>query len=315
MQSNMKIFNPQHDLCLASGDMNFIPPAAILAFAQKCRWVERFMKELPGEAVTPWGWDVVLRESLIKEGWSREQLPTDEQLNFILEHSRRELAVELHECVCKELEGKNLSKKLLPPDNRIVASGFSQIEQAVALWRAVVLKSPLSGSGKGVRFVTGALLESDAGWCRRVLQKQGSVIVERREQVLQEFAMLFECAEEVKFAGYSFFYSKNGSYSGNILASNQYIVDEISKFVGEEVLDGVKSLVSEFLERKLHGRYKGFVGVDQFVCGGGFHPAVEINLRMTMGHVARNIFDNYRDEYSLGEATHKFEPEKGIWRF
>ena len=37
------IFNPQHDMCLADGSGSFIPPAAILEFARKCRWVERFM--------------------------------------------------------------------------------------------------------------------------------------------------------------------------------------------------------------------------------------------------------------------------------
>jgi hypothetical protein len=40
---------------------------------------------------------------------------------------------------------------------------------------------------------------------------------------------------------------------------------------------------------------------------------MEINLRMTMGLVARNIYDFYRGEFQLGEATHCFEPERGIF--
>lgn len=44
-----------------------------------------------------------------------------------------------------------------------------------------------------------------------------------------------------------------------------------------------------------------------------WNPAMEINLRMTMGLVARNIYDFYRMEFQLGEATHCFEPERGIF--
>ena len=63
---------------------------------------------------------------------------------------------------------------------------------------------------------------------------------------------------------------------------------------------------------------RGYVGVDQFICrraGGGellYNPAVEINLRMTMGHVARNIYDLHFRELGLGEGTHCFEPLQGV---
>ena len=53
---------------------------------------------------------------------------------------------------------------------------------------SAVLKSPLSGSGKGIRFVRERLSESDEGWCRRILDKQGSVIVERRFEIIKECA-------------------------------------------------------------------------------------------------------------------------------
>ena len=90
------IFNPQHDMCLADGRGSFIPPAAILEFACKCAWVERFMcggesggecgacedggLQVEGEqgavtSIVPWGWNRCLKESLIKEGVPRELLP------------------------------------------------------------------------------------------------------------------------------------------------------------------------------------------------------------------------------------------------
>ena len=182
----------------------------------------------------------------------------------------------------------------------------------------MVLKAPLSGSGKGVRFVTGELMETDRGWCRRTLESQGAVIVEERLDVVQEFAMLFEVgAGGIKFLGYSMFYASNGAYKGNLLASNGYIEEKLAKDVGMNILEGIRENVAGFLQEKFCGRYTGFVGVDMFLYRGGegrvmINPAVEINLRMTMGLIARNIFDHHREELQLGDGTHCFEPERGI---
>ena len=37
------IFNPEHDLCLADGTEDFIPPAAVLQFAQQGEWIAKYM--------------------------------------------------------------------------------------------------------------------------------------------------------------------------------------------------------------------------------------------------------------------------------
>ena len=323
------IFNPEHDLCLADGSGSFIPPAAVMEFARKCSWVERFMVESGADdsvEIEPWGWNRTLRERLLKEGVPAEQLPDDAQLDFIREHSRRELAVELHEWLDTHLPAEK--ENLLSPSYRIVAHTIEEIGAFLQEMGRVVLKAPLSGSGKGVRFVSGELMETDRGWCKRTLQRQGAVIVEQRMELVKEFAMLFECGDEVRFKGYSLFYATNGAYRGNLLASNEYIEKVLGEFVPVEELRLVKEKILAFLQGKLQGRYRGFVGVDQFVAedAGGekaegmwgrkycWNPAMEINLRMTMGLVARNIYDYYAVEYGLGEGTHCFEPERGIFK-
>ena len=342
MESSCKfIFNPEHDLCLASGDVNFIPPAAAVRFAQEGKWIEKFMRA-PGSVadsgscsgcgscscscsgncaaqVVPWGWNAVLKRKLIGEGWPQEELPSDEELEFIREHSRRELAVELLE----SLQGVGI----VPADYRIIARSMAEIESFLQNHNRIVLKAPLSGSGKGIRFVTGELMETDRGWCRKTIQKQGAVIVEQRMEIQQEFAMLFECAgascasgtscssEQVKvtFRGYSMFYANNGAYKGNILASDEHIENLLSKYVLREVLHKLQGEIARWLDKKLQGRYNGFVGVDMFISKGGvINPAMEINLRMTMGLIARNIYDFHKEEYGLGDGTHCFEPERGI---
>ena len=302
------IFNPEHDLCLADGTADFIPPAAVLQFAQQGEWIAKYMP-VPQDAgrVVPWGWNRALRKRLLGQGFSMNELPSDEQLDFIRENSRRELAVELLEA----LKGVGI----VSADYRIIARSMEEIESFLQTHNRIVLKAPLSGSGKGIRFVTGELMETDRGWCHRTLQKQGAVIVEQRLEIQQEFAMLFEALPDgtVVFRGYSLFYATNGAYNANILASDQYIENVLNESLPYKLLELVRTKIVGWLQEKLSGNYKGFIGVDQFVCEGGIlNPAVEINLRTTMGMVARNIYDNYTRELDLGEATHLFDPICGI---
>lgn len=355
----MWVFNVEHDLCLASGERNFIPPRAVVEFAQRCRWIGKYMPVPQGAwRIVPWGWNMQLKERLLREGVPAAELPSDAELEFIKENSRRELAVELLEHLNGGYDGswgddgkssKNGSwgdrergGRIVSSRYRIVAHSMREIEEFLVKKGRVVLKAPLSGSGKGVRFVTRGLMETDRGWCRRTLESQGAVIVEERLDVVQEFAMLFEVgAGGIKFLGYSMFYASNGAYKGNLLASNGYIEEKLAGIVGNaicresggsvetgmqgnpevselgETLGQIRENVAGFLQEKLCGRYTGFVGVDMFLYRGGegrvmINPAVEINLRMTMGLIARNIFDHHREELQLGDGTHCFEPERGI---
>ena len=94
----MWVFNVEHDLCLASGERNFIPPRAVVEFAQRCRWIGKYMPVPQGAgSIVPWGWNMQLKERLLREGVPAAELPSNAELEFIKENSRRELAVELLE--------------------------------------------------------------------------------------------------------------------------------------------------------------------------------------------------------------------------
>ena len=108
--------------------------------------------------------------------------------------------------------------------------------------------------------------------------------------------MLFECHHEgIDFIGYSLFESKNGAYSRNILASNEDIEEIISGYISQYTLIAVRENLISILADTLVGHYEGFLGVDQMICQAvspTFVPVSEINLRMTMGLIARNQYDN-----------------------
>ena len=292
------IYNPEHDLCIANGDENFVPPRSAVEFAKENTDLSRYL-ERPNKQrrqIIPWGWNHVLKKRLINEGVDPATLPSEEELQFIRTHSRREFALEVH----SRLSGGD--QQVIGPDYRIVATSVGEIEAFISANGSAVLKSPLSGSGKGIRFVKERLSESDEGWCRKTLAKQGSVIVERRFEIIKECAMLFECHHEgIDFIGYSLFESRNGAYSRNILASNEDIEDIIAGYVSRDMLTAVREGLTNILADTLVGHYEGFLGVDQMICQAEspvfvpgspvFIPVSEINLRMTMGLIARNQYD------------------------
>ena len=288
MSKQIYIFNPEHDLCIANGDENFVPPRSAVGFAKENIDLTEYLKRPNKQRrqIIPWGWNHSLKKRLINEGVDPAILPSEEELQFIRTHSRREFALDVHSRLsCGD-------PQVIGPDYRTVATSVSEIEAFISANGSAVLKSPLSGSGKGIRFVKEKLSESDEGWCRRILDKQGSVIAEQRFEIIKECAMLFECHHEgIDFIGYSLFESRNGAYSKNILASNEDIEDIIAGYIPRDTLIAIRKNLTAILADTLTGHYEGFLGVDQIISP-IFVPVSEINLRMTMGLIARNRYDH-----------------------
>ena len=293
MSKQTFIFNPEHDLCIANGDENFVPPRSAVGFAKENIDLSEHLKRPNKQRrqIVPWGWNHSLKKRLINEGIDPATLPTEDELQFIRTHSRREFALDVHSQLIID------APQVIGPNYRIVATSVSEIEAFISANGSAVLKSPLSGSGKGIRFIREKLSESDEGWCRRTLAKQGAVIVERRFEIIKECAMLFECHQEgIDFIGYSLFESRNGTYSKNILASNQDIESLIAEYIPLDTLIAVREELKAILADTLVGHYEGFLGVDQIICQTDspvFVPVSEINLRMTMGLIARNQYDYF----------------------
>ncbi|MDD2595730.1 MAG: hypothetical protein PHD11_07960 [Bacteroidales bacterium] len=304
----MFIFNIDHDLCIANGDSHFVPPDSALKFAEDCRDVALWMKGLEDDRdkIIPWGWNRVLKCNLIKQGFPENMLPDDAQLALIRSLSHRTVSIEALKFVISHLPD------YLWPSPQMAVSRVEEVSDAVSLFDRAVLKSPWSGSGKGLRWVDRQLSQSDAGWCRNVIAKQGCVIVEPRYEVVQDCAMLFRCGDSIDFIGYSLFETENGVYRGNLLVSDRYIEEQLCRYVPKKQLLDVKNELIRFIESHFQGKYSGYIGVDQFIFRENgeyfFHPAVEINVRMTMGLIARHLFDYY-PQFSENEGTMQMKVE------
>ena len=334
------IFNPEHDLCLANGSPHYLPPASALKFRADChrqveQWLEGIMGEAPygnADIIVPWGWNSVLVKQLRQEGVPEHLLPNEEYLNLIREYSRREHAVKcaeyLNRCniqqnapltaaaessgACNSAMAKSGCGQCYPSVAEsssgqcyplpIVAKSIRDVEAALERWGRIVLKSPLSGSGKGIRWVSEALSHSDIGWCLHSLEHYGSIIAEERQNVIQDFAMLFSCnlpfKSGIEFFGYSLFYTSNGAYKGSVVENDSFIEEHLcSQGANLAELHRIRAQLQEHLTKELADWYKGFLGVDMFLFSPAdkehrralLNPVVEINLRLTMGHLFRHL--------------------------
>lgn len=294
----LAIFNPEHDLCLSNGSPYFVPPQSALEFARKGAPLMREIypdsiavdaahaggdfRSNPISRIVPWGWDAVLCKTLERQGIPSDILPSLRQLADIRMLSHRSTSLRL----AKMLYRQGLVE-YLPLEVRSVDEICAELRHTPE----IVLKSPLSGSGRGIRWVSQQLSEHDTRWAEKVLRDHQSLMLELRCKVVQDFAMEFSVdAAETRFLGYSLFRTQSGVYMGNYLWSDSQILAHLSQYIPLESILQAQDAVLSWLDANVRPLYQGPLGVDMFVYREGdayrLNPAVEINFRHTMGHVA-----------------------------
>ena len=114
----------------------------------------------------------------------------------------------------------------------------------------------------------------------------------------------------MRYCGLSVFKTLNAQYTGNVVGSERFKRDLLSRYVSETLLDDIASRLEQNLTAMLSGRYAGEFGVDMMVVavaeGNRFllHPCVEINLRRTMGHLALSLYGSDDEHARLMSIVH-----------
>ena len=106
----------------------------------------------------------------------------------------------------------------------------------------IVVKAPWSSSGRGVRyFQNGELTENANNWVNNVIRLQGGVMIEPLYNKVKDFGMEFrrDANGRVHYLGLSLFQTQNGAYTGNLLATEAVKRDIMSKYVSLELLDEI----------------------------------------------------------------------------
>ncbi|MBQ8948321.1 MAG: hypothetical protein IJ059_00830 [Prevotella sp.] len=317
--SKLFVFNPEHDLALASNLANFTAPHAgrqlradlcylpalwagpddyvLVEHVEQARRLygrlrarvggkparfvdKRQLSHININKVEPWGWDLALRSSLIRYGVPPEACAVVAEIAAVRERSHRRFSAE----VLRRMGGEAPCE----------AMSVQDVEHRLITCSRLVVKAPWSSSGRGVRFIDGQLTDYHRGWLRNVIQQQGSVMVEPYYPKVKDFGMEFEALPDggIRYLGLSLFDTRNGAYTGNIIASEDDKLEMISRYIPTDSIIDIREKLMGVLRDVFGRHYTGPFGVDMMILsrtdGQGFliHPCVEINLRRTMGHVA-----------------------------
>ena len=268
------VFNPEHDLCLAKGRWNYVPPRSAVEFARRDADIMRVLYPdavctsvydlspltshlSPFTSVVAWGWDAVVRHELAKRGIPESLLPTDGELTTIRELQHRSTVLPLQ------------------PDSHAVYS-VEDMEVLLGQREHWVMKAPWSGAGRGLRWVHGRLTDIDRDWLLKTVEKQRCVIAEPRRDVVADLALEYM---DTKFWGYSYFKTGSGVYKENVMWTDEQIEASFP-------MRQARERVEPWLDANIWPRYRGPLGVDLMVCCDGSTHVSEINFRHTMGMVA-----------------------------
>lgn len=324
----LHIFNPEHDIALASNLSNFTAPHAGRALRNDLGFLPALWAT-EGDAVLVENADAaqkLFKRFLVS---SRLQRPTPV---WVTKKDVSSIVIDAVEpwgwdaAIRAQLLRYGIDGQLLPTNGEIedirnlshrrqaalllhelqsdetvgvayCCQTFDEIEERLQQHRQIVVKAPWSSSGRGVRFVNGSFPESMQRWVRNVLRVQGSVMVEPYYKKQKDFGMEFFSDGEghVSYSGLSLFHTVNGAYIGNILATENMKEEMISHYVAMEIIKCIQEKIKIHTGAMFKGKYRGPFGVDMMLVEGTegkgclVHPCVEINLRRTMGHVALSL--------------------------
>lgn len=198
-----------------------------------------------------------------------------------------------------------------------VMTNYEQIEEFLQVHNGVVLKAPLSSSGRGIQIIRKRTLNtSNKQWISGVLKQQHYLIAEPFLDKIADLSFQFFIRNqtEVEYLGYSFFETNsNGQYKGTLInpALQDLFPDTETSGIEMMIQSTAQILKTELGLSDYCKSYRGYLGVDALIFQENneinIQPCVEINCRMNMGILAlllaKNVHSESKGKFSLFYGT------------
>ena len=282
------VFNPENDMALASGLAGYTAPETIERYSRSQWMLPRlwageddlvwdWKQDLTDKNITevvPWGWSKALVYRLSKAGVRREVMPSDAMLDGLRTLSSRVFTCKLQRELRLDVA---------------VCTSWEEVESFQRCIGPCVMKAPWSSSGKGLMMVSSPTAR---GWMQNTVAREGAVVCERWMDRVQDFALEFTVEESgaVRYEGLSVFRtSPSGRYVAHDFVTPEEQHAALMQWASEEEVQRWRKWWQKRLEEDdiRAFSYIGPMGVDMLVgADGKINPCVELNWRMTMGHVA-----------------------------
>lgn len=244
------------------------------------------LADYPQEEIRPWGWNRSVATWLANGGASPQQLPTERQLHEIRCCSHRITSLRFNLL----LEESGLECPNRPNLIRTVDDAFGCIER---LGGDCYIKTPWSSSGRGVFATKGLSRKVIEELASGIIGRQGAVMIERNVGSGRNYATEWVMSEgKARYCGLSSFVTnRRNAYINNVRPAAEELSD-----LQTSGLDRVIEEQKSALQQMIGEMYTGPLGIDMLLTERyGLTPCLEINLRMTMGHVALRYFADNPD--------------------
>lgn len=276
--------------------------------------VRMFDGDTRGLRPSPWGWSEPVSGFFERLGFPPQSLPDEFTLGGIRNLSHRATSRDIALDLVSRLDFAVTAPAVCVTDE------FEAMHVIEALGD-VIIKTPWSNAGRGIIPGSAAMLDSLIPRLRSIIKRYGSVMIEPRHRRALDFAMLYESRPEgMRYVGLSVFDTDaNGAYLGNLVADDSRLTELITRYIPHEHLEAVSRELAVTLHKIIGDTYLGPLGVDMLIAevtigdntasdregvasGENTHgdgtayildPCVELNLRMTMGHVAHRLAEQY----------------------
>lgn len=277
-------FGDDGDMVFTTGTNAMWYDAVAQSFNLKTKLWNRDRNLVP----TPWGWSLSVRRFFERNGFNDNMMPTNDQIAWMRALSHRRVSAKL-----SEMLRKCLGNSICEP--AVELSEITDIHDFISQNGRSIVKLPWSGSGRGL---IDSDLVPDPEFSRRTqgsINRQGSVMVEKYYPKHYDFALLYNMREsKAEFVGYSLFETDaRGVYTGNLVASDDKLLEVLSQHVDRQLIVNVAEQCSVILSELIGDNYEGPLGVDMMTVDDGTLAVAEINLRNTMGHVAHCLSQRY----------------------
>lgn len=249
-------------------------------------------KSLPQLDLTPrpWGWSTNTIEQFRRAGISSQQLqPYSLKVERYRQLSHRRNQILFLKLVMEE--GIDVRYPL-----PICTTSVEEVNEFIMRNGIAMVKSPWSSSGRGVFPVSATTFNNSQPRIDGIIRKQGSVMVEPFLEKILDFALLFNINDDsVKFEGFSIFQNTTSTnYGGNIIAPDPILRERLLQWCSPRSIDNLIYASGKVLGKIYGNDYTGPVGIDMMVYRDNdlspkIAPCIEVNLRYTMGFVARGI--------------------------
>lgn len=196
---------------------------------------------------------------------------------------------------------KNHPRSFFIPESLTGVKVFNQdeLEKLLEEYQSIVVKAPLSSSGRGIQIIRKSKLNSsNKQWIAGIFKQQNYLVAEPFLEKIIDFSFQFRILPDanIRYSGHSVFEtSSNGQYRSTFIHAGLKAIlpeENVKNVMG--MIENTAQIVKDQLIFSDYAKWhRGYLGVDALLFRHmneiKVQPCIEINSRMNMGVLAQLV--------------------------